>query len=119
MIKMLRSYQSCAITATQDIEDCFNNEYGRAILTNSSIKIFLKVTKEEMEVLERSVSFSPENRSNLLNAQQGIGFITFNTERVFVNFQSSELEEELYTTKPERKKELNLKRKQLGLYPNI
>ena len=119
MIKILRSYQSCAITATQDIEDCFNNEYGRAILTNSSIKIFLKVTKEEMEVLERSVSFSPENRSNLLNAQQGIGFITFNTERVFVNFQSSELEEELYTTKPERKKELNLKRKQLGLYPNI
>lgn len=119
MIKILRSYKSCAIAATQDIEDCLKNDYGEALLTNSAIKIFLKVNLTEMEALEKAVTFSPENKSRLLDAGRGVGFITFNTERVFVNFLSSELEEELYTTKAERKKELNEKRKRLGLYPEI
>ena len=110
MIKILRAYKSAAITATQDIEDCLNNKYGRAILTNSAIKIFLKVNEEELRILEESVQLSSENKSSLLKAPQGRGFITFNSERLYVDFISSEYETELYTTDAKLRKELRKKR---------
>ena len=106
MVKILRAYRSAAITATQDIEDCLTNEFGRAILTNSAIKIFLKVTKDEFEVLEKSVKFSEANKNEILNAPRGRGFITFNTERLFIDFRASLYEEFLYTTDAKRRKEL-------------
>lgn len=105
MIKILRAYHTSVIAATQDIEDALSNEAGRSLLTNSATKIFLKVTKEELEILEKSVSFSEENKNELLDAVHS-GFITFGTERLFVSFKSSELEEYLYTTNMKRKREL-------------
>lgn len=109
MVKILRAYNASSLTCTQDIEDCLNNEYGRAILTNSAIKIFLKVTKEELDILERTVKFSESNKLALLNTPRGRGFITFNTERLFVDFKASEYEEMLYTTSATRRKELQQK----------
>lgn len=106
MVKILRAYNSASITATQDIEDCLGNEYGKAILTNSAIKIFLKVTLEEFEIIARSVKFSESNKNSILNSPRGRGFITFNTDRLFIDFKASEYEEYLYTTDAKRRKEL-------------
>ena len=112
MIKILRSYGSACITATQDISDCLGNEYGRAILTNSAIKIILKVTNEELSEIEKSVPLSDRNREKILNARQGLAYVTFNTEKIFVDLSagSSELEVELYTTDINKKRELREKR---------
>lgn len=110
MIRILRAYSASAITATQDIDKCLENEFGKSILQNSAIKIFLTVTKEEMAVLEKSVTFTEENKQNLLNAPKGIGFVTYKSERIFVRFIASEYEEELYTTDINKKRELKQRR---------
>lgn len=110
MIRILRAYGASAITATQDIDKCLENEFGKSILQNSAIKIFLTVTKEEMAILEKSVTFTEENKQNLLNAPKGIGFVTYQSEKVFVRFIASEYEEELYTTDINKKRELRQRR---------
>ena len=104
MIKILRGYGSCAITATQDVEDCLRSEHGRAILTNSSIKLFLKLTQEEIEYVTRSVSLSERNIEEIINAPKGTGFISYGTERIKVNFIASDHEFELYNTDVNKRK---------------
>lgn len=110
MIKILRAYSAAAIVATQDIEDCMNNEHGRTIMTNSATKIFLKCTKEELAAFSDSVQLSAQNREQLTTMPRGIGFITFNSERVLVSFRASSYEEELYTTDINVKKRLKAER---------
>ena len=97
LLKIIRAYNTTVVSATQDIEDCQNNEYGRAILTLSETKIFLKASKEEIEQLSRSVNFSALNATEIMGLPIGTGFIFFNNERLKIKFQASDLEEEVYT----------------------
>lgn len=113
MIKILRAYGSCAITATQDIEDCYNNQYGRAILSNSAIKIYLRLEPEEMAVVEKCVSFSEQNKEEIISAPKGTGFVCFGSERIKVKFEASPLEVELYTTDINVKRQLRSQREGL------
>ena len=105
-LKILRGYGACAITATQDIEDCSRNEYGRSILTLSAIKIYLKVSLSEIKALQDAMVLSEENKELIQVAPRGYGFVCSDTEQVFVKFISSALEEEIYTTDIKRKIEL-------------
>lgn len=105
-LKILRGYGACAITATQDIEDCSRSEYGKSILTLSAIKIYLKVSLSEIKALQEAMVLSEENKELIQVAPRGFGFVCSDTEQVFVRFISSALEEEIYTTDIKRKNEL-------------
>lgn len=108
-IKILRAFNCSCISATQDIEDCTDNAYGRSIITLSAIQIFLKCQKKELEQLERAVDFSEDDKLTLMSMHTGEGYICFNTERIKVNFLSSLLEEALYNPAPAKKREKWLK----------
>lgn len=110
MIKILRGYATCVVSATQDIEDCMKHEYGRSILTLSAIKIYLKVTEAEIASLGSLLELSPENKVLIQKVPQGYGFVCANADHVLVHFISSELEELLYTTDINKKRELREKR---------
>lgn len=110
MIKILRAYNTCVISATQDIEDCANNPYGKALLTLSAIKIFLKVNQDEIAALGDSMDLSPENKELIQSIPVGYGFVCFNTDRVLVNFSASLWEQELYNTDPVKKAEIRQQR---------
>lgn len=107
MVRILRGYATSVITATQDIDECLSSTSGKVILLNSAIKIYLKVTKDEIKVLtENSVDFSDENKAKLINAKRGYGYICFDSEKIFTNFRASQNEVYLYTTDVEVKKQL-------------
>lgn len=110
-LKILRGYGACAITATQDIEDCSQNEYGRSILTLSAIKIYLKVSLSEIKALQEAMVLSEENKELIQAAPRGYGFVCSDTDQIFVRFIPSALEEEVYTTDINRKRELRALRK--------
>lgn len=103
-IKINRSYNCSCISATQDIEDCTHNEFGRSIITISAIKAFLKCSKPETEQLNSAVSLSEEDCITLISMNKGQGYICFNREKVHVQFISSLLEEALYNTNPSKKR---------------
>lgn len=104
MIKILRAYSTSVITATQDIEDCLNNEYGRSILTLSAMKIFLRVNQEELNALEKSLPLSTSEKELLLKLPIGYGFVSFNADRILVHFEASDMEFDLYDTSHSKKK---------------
>ena len=110
MIKILRAYNTCLITATQDIEDCMQFPYGRVLLTLSATIIYLRMNKKEIEAIERTVSFSEQNKETLKVLPSGIGFYSANEDRVLVNFELSDLELEIYEPNPKKKAELHAKR---------
>lgn len=103
-IKILRGYGTCVVSATQDIEDCTHNEYGKSLITLSAIKIFLYLDDSEIKTLGELFTLSERNRQRLQKHKRGYGFICANTEQEYIYFYASELEDELYTTDVERKK---------------
>lgn len=109
-IKIVRAYRCSVASATQDIADCSGNKYGRAILTESATKIFLKSSLDEVKLLAQSVNLSDENMFEIQGMKRGQGFISFNTERVKVNFKSSDWEEELYTPAADDKARIRQRR---------
>lgn len=110
MIKILRGYGACAITATQDIQDCTSNEYGRSLISLSAIHIYLKLNQNEVMALKDVVKLSPENQNTIQTIPRGYGFVCSNADVQLVNFKASMLEELLYETDTKKKRE---KREQL------
>ncbi len=110
MIKILRAYKTCMITATQDIEDCMNFEYGRVLLTLSATKIYQRMDKNELNALSTSVTFSERNMMQIQKLPSGYGFYCANDDRVLVKFDLSDLELELYEPDKEKKAKAHAKR---------
>lgn len=117
MIKILRAYKTCMITATQDIEDCMRFEYGRVLLTLSATKIYLRMDKNEIAALSTSVTFSEKNIRTIQKLPSGYGFYCVNDDRVLVKFDLSDLELELY--EPDKKKKAEIRARRLGRIANI
>lgn len=113
MIKILRAYNCIVMTATQDIEDCTNNEFGRSIITLSATKILLKAEDKEVVRLRESISLSDENARDLPNMGVGQGIVCFNKERLYVRFMASLLEQELYTPDKNKKEKFRREREAL------
>lgn len=109
MIKILRAYGSCAITATQDIEDCLKNQYGRAILTNSEAQILLRMKEEELHVVDQTMTLTEDNEETIKQLPKGYGFFCFGSERLMVNFKASEREADLYNTDINKRKKVEKK----------
>lgn len=105
MIKILRGYGACAITATQDIEDCASNEYGRSLISLSAIHIYLKMNAAELKALGGTVKLSPENQTYIQQIHTGTGFVCANTDVQMVQFIASEWEGLLYETDTKKKRE--------------
>lgn len=117
-MKILRAYNCGIISATQNWGDCAKNEYGRSILTLSSIKIFLKSNKEEIDDLAKSVDMSQEVKDTIQDMGVGQCFIFYGTERIRVSLTASLLEREIYTPQPSEKakiRKLRLEQKALKM----
>ena len=53
--KRARKYYLGLTTATQDVEDFLKNEYGKAVLTNSSIQVLLKQGTAEVDIIAADI----------------------------------------------------------------
>lgn len=104
-IKICRGYSTSCISATQDIEDCTRNEYGRAIISLSKTHVYLQCNQSEVDELAKAVTFTESDKETLQTMSTGEGYICFGTERVHVKFLSSLLEEALYNPKADVKRE--------------
>src|SRR5439155_21839161 len=56
--KRASKYYLGMTTATQDVEDFLKNEYGKAVLTNSSIQILLKQGTAEVDMIAETFYLS-------------------------------------------------------------
>jgi hypothetical protein len=99
--KRARKYYLGMTTLTQDIEDFLNNDYGKAIVSNSSIQILLKQGTAEVEALGKAFMLSEGEKQFLLTAQVGEGLLFAGQNHISSQFIASQFEYDLITSKPQ------------------
>ncbi len=98
--KRARKYYLGLTTITQDVEDFLDSDYGKAIVTNSSIQILLKQSTAAVERIQHVFNLSDGERSFLLQCERGEGLFFAGAHHVAINVISSMGEHLLITSDP-------------------
>lgn len=99
--KRARKYYLGVTTLTQDIEDFLSSDYGKAILSNSSLQILLKQGSSEVEALAKALNLSEGEKQYLVTSQVGEGLLFAGQNHVTAQFIASQFEYNLITSKPQ------------------
>ena len=112
LAKRARKYYLGLTTITQDVNDFLNTEYGKAVVTNSSIQILLKQHPAAIDKISEVFYLSEGEKNFLLSAGIGEGLFFAGTNHVAMQVKASQSEHELITTNPreiaQRQKEENI-----------
>src|SRR6185369_7562961 len=98
--KRARKYYLGLTTATQDVEDFLTNDYGKAVLTNSSIQILLKQGTAEVDMIGETFFLSEGEKALLLSAEVGEGLFFAGQNHVAIKVFAAPFEHELITSNP-------------------
>lgn len=100
MARRARKYYLGLITITQDAADFLRSEHGRAVLTNSAMKLLLKQDGTTLEPIADAFGLTPAERQYLLGAGKGEGLLFGRGARVQLTVEASAMEHVLATTAP-------------------
>ena len=98
--KRARKYYLGVTTITQDVGDFLKSEYGRPIITNSSIQILMKQSPATIDVVKKSFNLTTEEKSLLLETAVGEGVFFAGQKHVAIRVVASPTEHEIVTTSP-------------------
>jgi len=99
--KRCRKYYLGLTTITQDIEDFLKNDYGKAIVTNSSIQILLKQSPAAIPKIGETFFLSEGEKHFLLSTDVGEGLFFAGPNHVAMRVVASPDEHKIITTKPQ------------------
>lgn len=100
--KRARKYYLGVSTITQDIEDFMNSDYGRAIITNSSLQILMKQHAATIDKLQQIFNLTDEEKYLLLENNVGEGLFFAGTKHVAIKVVASYVEDQIITSDPEQ-----------------
>jgi type IV secretory pathway VirB4 component len=98
LAKRARKYQLGLTTATQDVADFVGNQYGKAVLSNSSLQILLKQGASAIDELARVFYLSAGEQQRLLSANTGEGLFFAGQNHVAIRVVAAPFEHTLITT---------------------
>ncbi len=107
--KRARKYYLGLTTISQDVEDFLDTDYGKAIVTNSSIQILLKQSTAAIDKLTDVFYLTEGERHLLLAADVGEGIFFAGPNHVAIRVIASPDEHLLVTTNPEELEEMRKK----------
>ena len=99
--KRARKYYLGMTTATQDVEDFLSTDYGKAVLTNSSIQMLLKQGTAEVEKVSETFFLSEGEKELLMSADIGEGIFFAGQNHVAMKVLAAPFEHEMITSNPE------------------
>lgn len=100
MAKRARKYYLGLTAITQDVEDFLSSDYGKAIVTNSSIQILMKQSTASIEKLASVFYLSEGEKLLLLSGEVGHGLIFAGQNHVAIHVIASPDEHALITSDP-------------------
>jgi len=103
--KRARKYYLALTTATQDVQDFLSTDYGKAILSNSSIQILLKQSPTEIDSVSKIFYLSQGEKDLLTSVGVGEGLFFAGQSHVVVKIVAAPFEKELATTNPQEVKD--------------
>jgi len=98
--KRARKYYLALTTATQDVGDFLSTDYGKAVLSNSSIQILLKQSPTEIDTVSKIFYLSAGEKELLLSVGVGEGLFFAGLSHVVVKIVAAPYEKELATSNP-------------------
>ena len=99
--KRARKYYLAMTTITQDVEDFMSNEYGKAIVSNASIKFLMKQSASSIPILAETFYLSEGEKQLLVSADVGEGIFFAGQNHVALRVVASPEEHDVITTNPE------------------
>ena len=99
--KRARKYYLGLTTISQDVDDFLTSEYGKAVVTNSSIQMLLKQHPAAIDKVVDTFYLSEGEKRFLLSAGIGEGLFFAGANHVAIKVMASEAEHKLITTNPE------------------
>lgn len=102
LVKRARKYYLGVTTITQDVEDFLKSEYGRPIVTNSSIQLLLKQSPSSIGAVTQAFDLTGGEQSLLLEAGVGEGLFFAGLKHVAIKIIASYTEDQIITTNPEQ-----------------
>ncbi len=98
--KRARKYSLGLTTITQDVEDFLSTDYGKAIVTNSSLQFLFKQSPAAIDKVAEVFYLSEGEKNLLLSAEIGEGLFFAGPNHVAIRVQAAPHEHVLITSKP-------------------
>ncbi len=112
LVKRARKYYLGVTTITQDVEDFLKSDYGRPIITNSSIQLLMKQAPASIDVVAKAFNLTEGEKAFLLEAGVGEGLFFAGLKHVAIKIIPSYTEDQIITTDPEQLLEMKGLKKQ-------
>lgn len=100
VVKRARKYYLGLTTITQDVEDFLSQDIGKAIVTNSALRLLLKQSPAAIDRIGEEFYLSQGEKQLLLAANIGEGIFFAGPHHAPIKVVASEEEHELITTDP-------------------
>lgn len=101
IVKRARKYYLGITTITQDVEDFLAKDIGKAVVTNSALRVLLKQSPAAIDNISDVFYLSQGERQLLLGANVGEGIFFAGNNHVPITIVASPEEHEMITTNPE------------------
>lgn len=95
IFKTIRKYKGSAVAITQDVSDLFDLEqgkYGKSLITNSSIKIAFQLEEQNIEVLNKYITLSDNEKLKIKCLDKGEAWIVAQNSRAIIKIRGSDEE---------------------------
>ncbi|HNY36217.1 MAG TPA: DUF87 domain-containing protein [Candidatus Pacearchaeota archaeon] len=99
--KRARKYWLGVTTITQDVSDFLQSDYGKPIITNSSIQLLLKQSPATIDLIQQTFSLTDQEKFLLLETPVGEGIFFAGQKHVAIRVVASYTEDQIITTSPE------------------
>ncbi len=99
--KRARKYWLGVTTITQDVSDFMQSDYGKPIITNSSIQLLLKQSPATIDLVQQAFNLTEQEKFLLLEAPVGEGIFFAGQKHVSIRIVASYTEDQIITTSPE------------------
>ncbi len=103
IVKRARKYYLGLTTITQDVEDFLSQDIGKAIVTNSALRVLLKQSPAAIDTIADVFYLSQGEKQLLLGANIGEGIFFAGNHHVPIRVVASHEEHKLITTNPKEK----------------
>ena len=101
LAKRARKYYLGITNITQDVDDFINSEYGKPIITNSSLQLLLKQSPANIDAVGKAFNLTDVEKNYLLETSIGEGLFVAGLKHAAIQIVPSYIEDKLITTDPE------------------
>ena len=119
LVKRGRKYWLGVTTITQDVADFMKSDYGRAIITNSSLQFLLKQSPATIDIVQKTFNLTEQEKFLLLEAAVGEGLFFAGKKHVAISVVASQTEDKIITTNPQEILNIKEAKRKLDTGENI